>query len=116
MQIGAGTTLGYGAITISADKDVSPSVVVNYNGRRLDYIQAGTPVVCADFPEMRAVIEEYAVGEVFAAHDAESLAKLVRNMIDNNDKMLEYHSNCVSASKVLNWENEQKILLGIYEE
>ena len=35
LQIGAGTTLGYGAITISADKDVSPSVVVNYNGRRL---------------------------------------------------------------------------------
>ena len=35
LQIGAGTTLGYGAITISADKDVSPSVVVNYNGRKL---------------------------------------------------------------------------------
>ena len=34
LQIGAGTTLGYGAITISADKDVSPSVVVNYNGRK----------------------------------------------------------------------------------
>jgi pyrimidine-specific ribonucleoside hydrolase len=35
LQIGAGTTLGYGAITISADKDVSPSVIVNYNGRKL---------------------------------------------------------------------------------
>ncbi len=81
-----------------------------------DYIQAGTPVVCSNLPEMRAVIEEYAVGEVFAAHDAESLAKLVRNMLDNNGKLVEYHCNCVRASKVLNWENEQKILLGIYEE
>ena len=35
LQIGAGTTLGYGAITISTDKEVSPSVVVNYNGRQL---------------------------------------------------------------------------------
>lgn len=35
LQIGAGTTLGYGAITISANGDVSPSVVVTYNGRKL---------------------------------------------------------------------------------
>ena len=80
-----------------------------------DYIQAGTPVVCSDFPEMRAVVEEYAVGEIFAAHDAESLAQLVKNMLDNNDKLAEYHNDCVKASKVLNWENEQKILRGIYE-
>lgn len=80
-----------------------------------DYIQAGTPVVCSDFPEMRAVVEGYAVGEIFAGHDAESLAKLVKDMLDNNDKLFEYHRNCIEASKVLNWENEQKILRGIYE-
>ena len=81
-----------------------------------DYIQAGTPVVCSDFPEMRAVVDEYSVGGIFAAHDAESLAQLVITMLDDNDKLVEYHSNCVKASKVLNWENEQKILRGIYEE
>ncbi|MBR5982839.1 MAG: glycosyltransferase [Bacteroidales bacterium] len=80
-----------------------------------DYIQAGTPVVCSDFPEMRAVVEEYAVGEIFAGHDAESLAALVKNMLDNDAKLIEYHDNCIEASKVLNWENEQKILYGIYE-
>ncbi len=35
LQIGAGTTLGYGAITISADGEVSPSAMVSYNGRKL---------------------------------------------------------------------------------
>lgn len=35
LQIGAGTTLGYGAITISTDGSVSPSAVVTYNGRKL---------------------------------------------------------------------------------
>ena len=35
LQIGAGTTLGYGAITISANGEVSPSAVVAYNGRKL---------------------------------------------------------------------------------
>lgn len=35
LQIGAGTTLGYGAITISTDGNVSPSAVVTYNGRKL---------------------------------------------------------------------------------
>lgn len=80
-----------------------------------DYIQAGTPVVCSDFPEMRAVVDEYAVGKIFASHDAESLAKLLKNMLGDRDKLKEYHCNCIEASKVLNWENEQKILCGIYE-
>ena len=80
-----------------------------------DYIQAGTPVVCSDFPEMRAVVEGYDVGEIFAGHDAESLAVLVKNMLDNDAKLIEYHNNCIEASKVLNWENEQKVLYGIYE-
>ena len=81
-----------------------------------DYIQAGTPVVCSNLPEMRAVVDEYSVGEVFAEHDAESLARLVSNMLDNPEKMAEYHMNCVKAAKILNWENEQEILRGIYGE
>ena len=35
LQIGAGTTLGYGAISISNDDNVSPSIEVSYNGRKL---------------------------------------------------------------------------------
>ncbi|MBO7134082.1 MAG: nucleoside hydrolase [Bacteroidales bacterium] len=35
LQIGAGTTLGYGAIVISKDGNVSPSAIVSYNGRKL---------------------------------------------------------------------------------
>ena len=81
-----------------------------------DYIQAGTPVVCSNLPEMRAVVVEYAVGEIFGDHDAESLANLVSGMLDNQEKLAEYHNNCIVAAKVLNWENEQKILRGIYEE
>ena len=81
-----------------------------------DYIQAGTPVVCSDLPEMRAVVDEYSVGEIFADHDAESLAKLVSKMLENHEKLSEYHNNCIVAAKVLNWENEQKILRGIYVE
>jgi len=81
-----------------------------------DYIQAGTSVVCSNLPEMRAVVDEYSVGEIFAEHDAESLAKLVTKMLDNPDKLLEYHNNCIKAAKVLNWENEQEILRGIYGE
>ena len=81
-----------------------------------DYIQAGTPVVCSDLPEMRAVVDEYSVGEIFAEHDAESLAKLVSKMLENHEKLFEYHNNCIVAAKVLNWENEQEILRGIYGE
>ena len=34
LQIGAGTTMGYGAIKISDEKNVNPSVIVTYNGQK----------------------------------------------------------------------------------
>ena len=81
-----------------------------------DYIQAGTPLVCSNLPEMRVVVDEYSVGEIFAEHDAESLANLLSGMLENPEKLAEYHRNCIEAAKALNWENEQKVLREIYED
>ncbi len=81
-----------------------------------DYIQAGTPVVCSNFPEMRAVIENYNVGAIFNDHDAESLSKLVENLLSDENLLRKYHENCIEAAKVLNWENEKEILLSIYRD
>ncbi|MCF0207730.1 MAG: glycosyltransferase [Bacteroidales bacterium] len=80
-----------------------------------DYIQAGTPVVCSNFVEMRAVVEKYSVGEIFSGNNAEMLSSIVKNMLDNDGKLLEYHKNCLVAANELNWENEQMILRKIYK-
>lgn len=79
-----------------------------------DYIQAGTPIVCANLPEMKAIIEQYAVGKVFSNNDVKSLTALVEKMLENEKMLYDYHKNCLFAAEILNWENEEKTLLDIY--
>ncbi len=79
-----------------------------------DYIQAGVPVICSDFPEMKKIIEEYNVGEVFNGLSPKDLGIQILQILTNLHKSKEYHNNCLTAKKILNWENEEKMLLGIY--
>ena len=80
-----------------------------------DYIQAGTPVVCSNFPEMRAVVEKYSVGAIFSDHDAKSLSELVLPLLADTQRLETYHQNCIDAAKILNWESELSVLAKIYE-
>ena len=78
-----------------------------------DYIQAETPIICADLPEMRKLVENFKIGEVFSEKDSKSLAELVKKIIAENADY--YSQNCNLAKEILNWENEEKKLLTIYQ-
>ncbi len=80
-----------------------------------DYIQAGVPVLCADFPEMKTIIETFKVGETFTGNTAKELSKKILSMLNSNESLITYHNNCITASKELNWENEEKKLIRIFE-
>ena len=79
-----------------------------------DYVQAGVPVICSNFPEMKKIIENYHVGEVFTGSDAKDLSKHIEALYNHPDKLNNYYNNCLSAKKILNWENEEKKLLEIF--
>ncbi|MEM7036985.1 MAG: glycosyltransferase [Bacteroidota bacterium] len=82
-----------------------------------DYVQAGVPVIVSDLPEMRRMVEEHGLGEMLPAEarNAEALANLVRGVMENEEKWLEYHRNCLKAAEELCWEKEEKKLLRILE-
>jgi glycosyltransferase involved in cell wall biosynthesis len=79
-----------------------------------DYIQAGVPVICSDFPEMKKIVETYKTGEVFEGFTPEDLSSQILKILNNPQKTKEYYDNCLIAKEILNWENEEKILLNIY--
>lgn len=79
-----------------------------------DYIQAETPVICADLPEMRKIVENYNVGKVFSGNNPKDLADLILNLCLNQNKLFEYSHNCRKAKTILNWEIEEKKLIEIY--
>ncbi len=109
------------AYTLSATLGISleEDRGINYRyalpNKLFDYIQAGIPVLVSDLPEMRAIVEQYKVGEILKSRNITEFAKQVKDIIENEDKLSYYRSMTETASIELNWEKEKLKLLEIYK-
>ncbi len=79
-----------------------------------DGVQAGVPVLTMDFPEYRALNESFEVAILLPDLQVDSIATAVNKLL--NDKVLydKLQHNCLLASQVWNWEQEQKTLHEIW--
>jgi glycosyltransferase involved in cell wall biosynthesis len=104
--------------TEDADLGVNP-IEGNCDNHRLclpnklfEYIQAGLPVVVTDLPEMRRIVTQYGVGEVFRDGDPEDLAAKIDSVLVNGHK---YGLASRAAAKELNWDVEKHRLIDVYK-
>ncbi|MCX7862090.1 MAG: glycosyltransferase [Bacteroidales bacterium] len=72
-----------------------------------DYIHAGVPVVCSDFPEMRNIVQKYNIGVTTYANNGIELAKLIKEICQNVELYHTWKNNCKLASEELCWEKEK---------
>ena len=100
---------------ISIEKDVSLNYHYALPNKFMDYIQAGVPVLISPFPEMKAVVDKYFIGETIENHDPMHLAQRIDSMLMNTGRMELYRQNLVRAADELCWENEEKTLMGVLE-
>jgi glycosyltransferase involved in cell wall biosynthesis len=98
---------------LSIEKDVS----VNYHyclpNKFLDYIQANIPVLVSPFPEMKALVDQYRIGEFIDSHDPAGIAARIDAMFDDRAKLAEYKRNLLKAAGELCWEAEEGELLKV---
>jgi glycosyltransferase involved in cell wall biosynthesis len=83
--------------------------------RFFDYIMAGIPQLCVDYPEYRAIQDQWEIGLLIPDTQAETIAQGLNKLLE--DRVL-YHrlkENCLQARRVLNWESEEKVLLAFYD-
>jgi glycosyltransferase involved in cell wall biosynthesis len=80
-----------------------------------DYIQARIPILVSDLPEMASIVHHYGVGKVNHTHDPFELALVFTDMLTDNNKRQVWQSNLEKAAKELCWENEESILIEIYQ-
>ena len=73
-------------------------------------------MLVSPFPEMKAVLDKYFIGETIENHDPRYLANKIDTMLMNTVRMELFRQNLVSAAADLCWENEEKILLSVLEE
>jgi glycosyltransferase involved in cell wall biosynthesis len=98
---------------LSIEKDVS----INYHfclpNKFLDYIQANVPVLVSPFPEMKAIVDQYQIGEFITSHDPVTLAHQIDSMLQNQEQLAVYKQNLQKAAAELCWELEESRLIEI---
>ena len=81
-----------------------------------EYMAAGLPYICSDFPGWRKVAEESGAGICVDPRDIEGIRNIIRNLINNPIKAQEMGKKGREyVVKNCTWSNEEKRLLLLYK-
>ena len=102
-------------IGLMPTEDVCLSYRYGAGNKLFHYLMAGLPVVVSDQPEKRKIVQQYNVGRVCKAEDPQNIARAIQDLVDHTEVRRQLSLNCLEAAKILNWENEEKKLLELYQ-
>ncbi|WKD84931.1 hypothetical protein KCTC32516_00268 [Polaribacter huanghezhanensis] len=97
-------------IGISLEEDLGLNYRYALPNKLFDYLHAEVPVLVSNLPEMKKIIDEYKFGEIVENRNSKLLAKQIEKF-----SLKKHSAEIKSAKKVLNWENEEKKLISIYQ-
>ena len=122
--------------TIFFHEAVAPDIVLNYTSsadfglsliedsclsyryclpnKMFEYMMVGIAVIVSDLPEMRRVVEEYQVGVVAKENTQDGLKEAIMEAIELDKEALK--KNIDFAKGIYNWQEQEKILLKVYNE
>lgn len=107
--------IGAADISMAIVEPVAKSYYLALPNKLFESIQAHTPVVGSDLPEMKRIILEYKVGEVCRADNIADIYRTVKDIKEDNKKQEQYKKNEEEASGELCWEREQTKLKEAYK-
>jgi len=110
----AGTVSQKELINFTAGGDLGLSLIENISvsyyhalpNKMFEYIMAGVPVLASDLPQMKMIIEKYQVGEAINISNPESIVDAVLKLKSDTELLKKYKTNCLTASRELNWQEE----------
>lgn len=83
--------------------------------RFFDYIHAGVPQVCVDYPVYREINNLHNVAVLLNDISTENLAKHLNGLLADVTQWRQLHNNCLKAATILNWQEEEKKLIAFYK-
>ncbi len=99
---------------LSLDKDTNLNYRFSLPNKLFDYIQAGIPVLASDLPEIKRIVERYEIGRICPDHDPVSLAKLMKEMLEDEQQCDHWKKQLPIAAEELNWDKEKKKFIEIF--
>ncbi|MBE6336924.1 MAG: glycosyltransferase family 4 protein [Lentimicrobiaceae bacterium] len=98
------------------DRDTNLNYKFSLPNKLFDYIQADVPIIASHLPEIERIIRNYNIGAFIDDHDPLTIARTIKDVISDEKTLLTWKNNLTFAAKDLCWENEENILMKIYEQ
>jgi glycosyltransferase involved in cell wall biosynthesis len=108
-------------ITAQADLGLSieEDLGLNYRfalpNKLFDYIQQQVPVLVSNLPEMKKIVDDYQIGMILESHDPQQMAAQIHDALFNWELRDKWYNNLPLAAHDLCWENEEQVLIDIFE-
>ena len=96
-----------------------PSVLnhkYSLSNKFFEYLHAGVPVLVSRLAEQERIINEYDVGGFIEDFHPENIAKKIKGVFADPERLNRWKKNTCRVREELNWENESKILLDIFKQ
>jgi len=100
---------------LSVEENLGLNYFYTLPNKLFDYIQAHVPVIASNFPEISSIINDFQIGCTFDNHDPVAFAEVINSVIKDTSLYNLWKSNLDSASLNLCWENEEPVLLSIFQ-
>ena len=84
--------------------------------RFFDYIHSGIPQLCVNYPAYAEINRQYRVAWLVNDLEEATLSDAINNLLNNTVLYEELRSNCEKARQVYNWQEEEKTLIGFYNQ
>jgi glycosyltransferase involved in cell wall biosynthesis len=82
--------------------------------RFFDYIHAGVPQLCADYPVYHEINTTFEVAVLISDLSSENIARQVNMLLSDAALYEKLRQNCLAARAVYNWQHEEKKLIEFY--
>ncbi len=109
-QLTEEATLGYNVL-----ENEGLSYYYSLSNKFFDYIQYATPSISSKFPEYEHILSQYPVG-ITSDISPKELSKEINILLGDATLYKQMVSKCIEARKELNWENESKKLIQLFDE
>ncbi|GAB3294973.1 hypothetical protein GCM10027511_08400 [Hymenobacter humi] len=107
----------HAAVGIMLLENIGLSYYYSLANKFFDYVHAGIPQVLIDFPEYRALNEQFDVAELVPDLHPDTLARALNRLLRDEPARYQHLSeNCRRAAPQLSWQHEERVLLRLYNE
>lgn len=112
--------LGYFTRKAQLGLSIDKPTVLNHKyslpNKLFEYLHAGVPVLASRLFEQERIIMQYDVGDFINDHQPEHMARKIKEIFADPERLKRWKHNTCKLREELNWENESKIIIDIFKQ